>query len=108
MSTKNLPATLPGYFTGAYIGKVSNLPAITSTQVQNTQTKSFAEVLDKVSTDKEVSQLTLTKFQIQNIPNSLPFTSMVASEIGPYGLIFARTVFRLCQYYKKTSPIPRF
>lgn len=108
MASKYLPATLPGSFTGVYIGKVNGPIATSSNQVQKTAPKSFSEVLNKVSEDKEINQITLTQYQIQNIPNSLPFTAMVGNDVGPYGLIFARTVFRLCQYYKKTSPMPRF
>lgn len=109
MAEKYLPTT-PGYFTGNYTGKVNNyLPSIRKNQLEALTKPSFIEELKAVTKEEDLSkQKFSTTQQIQNIPNSLPFTALVSGEIGPYGLIFASSVMRLCQYYKKSSPPPRY
>ena len=106
MTSKYLPQTVPGYFTGVYTSKL-NEPFIYKTKLEQMAPNAFAEELKNVSNQLS-KPITYVGQKVQNLPNCLPLTALVGAAVGPYGLIFAGSVLRLCQYYKKTSPPPRY
>lgn len=107
MTAKYLPNIVPGDFTGVYTSKVKQyLPQQQSTAQVNSVLPVFRETLKNISEQIAVSKP--IRNSVQNIGNYLPFTALIGSDVGPYGLIFANPVLRLCQYYKKASPSVRF
>lgn len=105
----NLPTIVPGDFTGVYTSKITKLPVAPIANSGQAMPTTFKNILDSVGNQiKVLKQSFQTQYQVQNVPNYLPFTALVSGEVGPYGLIFAGPALRLCQYHKKTSPPPRY
>ena len=107
MATNNFQNLVPGNFTGVYTGKASKIdgPGTSLVKVSGsriTPPVTFKQTLHEESTKvKNNNPLCFVSQKIQNVGQYLPFTALVGSEVGPYGLIFASSVLKLCQYYKK-------
>ena len=98
------PKTIPGYFTGIYVGGESKVNIAKKDKLDQV---AFANVLEKAYYEKNPNQIDLyVKTKVTRSSNGLPFVGALMAEVGSYGLVFA-SALRLCQYYKKVSPPPK-
>lgn len=99
------PKTVPGYFTGIYTGQENNIKTAKSELLNKV---AFKDVLEKTYYEKNPGEIDLyVNAKVSRSSNGLPFVGALMGEVGSYGLIFAPAL-RLCQYYKKVSPPPKY
>ena len=92
----------PGFHSYINPNKIYLPPSLKQIDKLSSAANSFKSILEQATKQKPSPQKQVA------ISNWLPVTSALAQRVGPQGIMLVSSYLKLLQYYKKSSPMPRY